>query len=117
MFHRSKVAQVLTGLVTAPMLAALLAGCSQTAAPEPNIIQRAEGEKPAPPAPSGFLGSDYALLKPGAQGSGQQALLAYTNMTANFTSYNKVVIAPVTFWGDNDTNLSAADQQTLCDYF
>jgi hypothetical protein len=99
------------------MLAALLAGCSQTAAPEPNIIQRAEGEKPAPPAPSGFLGSDYALLKPGAEGSGQQALLAYTNMTANFTSYNKVMIAPVTFWGDNDTNLSAADQQTLCDYF
>ena len=104
-------------LFAAMMLATLVAGCSQTAAPEPNIIQRAEGEKPAAPPPSGFLGSDYSLLKPGAAGSGQQAMLAYTDMTANFTSYNKVMIAPVTFWGDTDSNLSAADQQTLCNYF
>ncbi len=117
MFHATKVGQLMTGLIAASMLAALLAGCSQTAAPEPNAIQRAQGETVAAPPPSGFLGSDYALLKPGAQGSGQQALLAYTNMTANFTSYNKVMIAPVTFWGDKDSNLSAADQQTLCNYF
>ncbi len=70
MFHATKVGQLMTGLIAASMLAALLAGCSQTAAPEPNAIQRAQGETVAAPPPSGFLGSDYALLKPGAQGSG-----------------------------------------------
>ena len=95
----------------------LLTACSQTAAPGPNIIQRAQGETPAAPPPSGFLGSDYSLLQPGAPGSGQEALLAYTNTSANFTAYNQIMIAPVTFWGDSDSNVSSADQQTLCNYF
>jgi hypothetical protein len=116
MIQRNKISKLAVGLA-AVLLGSMLTACSQTAAPEPNIIQRAEGEKPAAPAPSGFLGSDFALLKPGAEGSGQQAMLAYTDMTANFTSYSKVMIAPVTFWGDKDSNLSAADQQTLCNYF
>jgi hypothetical protein len=94
-----------------------LSSCSQTAAPEPTIIQRAQGETVAPPAASGFLGSDYSLLTPGAAGSGQEAMLAYTNMSANFTSYNKIMIAPVTFWADSDSKVSSGDQQALCNYF
>ena len=102
--------------MAASMLASLLAGCSQTAAPEPSIIQRAQGETVAPPPPTGFLGSDYSLMTPPAEGSGQKAMLVYTNMTANFTSYNKIMIAPVTFWAADDSKVNAADQQTLCNY-
>ena len=32
-------------------------------------------------------------------------------------SYNKIMIQPVTFWGDENTKISAADQQILCNYF
>jgi hypothetical protein len=94
----------------------LLAGCSETAAPEPSIIQRATGEKPAPPAPSGFLGNDYSLMTPPAEGSDQQAMLRYVNPNANWSSYTKIMIAPVTYWADDDSKVSAADQQALCNY-
>src|SRR4051794_890137 len=62
----------------------LLAACSQTAAPEPNVIQRAQGENPAPPR-SGFLGSNYSLLQPAAPGTGQEAMLAYFNPNGTFS--------------------------------
>ena len=105
------------GLVGAAFLGISLGGCSQTTAPEPNLIQRVEGTAPAAPPPSGFLGSDYSLLAAPAADSGQKAMLVYTNPTANFSQYNKIMIAPVTFWGGDDTKVSAADQQALCDYF
>lgn len=105
------------GTFAAFMLAAFVVGCSQTAAPGPNIAQRVEGEKPAVPPPSGFLGSDYSLLQPGAPGSGQEAMLAYINSSANWSTYNKIMIAPVTYWADNDSKLSSSEQQVLCDYF
>lgn len=95
----------------------LLVGCASTSAPAPNIIQRVQGETPAAPPPSGFLGSDYSLLTAPAEGSEQKAMLAYTSPNANFTSYNALIIMPVTYWGDNDSTLSASDQQILCDYF
>ncbi len=106
--------------------AASLLGCSQTAAPEPNVVERVQSETPAPPPPSGFLGSDYALLKPAGQGANapsivgnqqQQAALAYIAPGVNFSQYNKVIIAPVTYWADSDSTLSADQQQTLCNYF
>src|SRR5487761_1286882 len=106
----------LIGIFPAIMLVALIAGCAQTGAPAPNIIQRAQGETPAPPPPSGFLGNDYSLLSPPAEGSGQQAMLRYIAPTVNWSSYNKIMIAPVTFWADDDSKVSAADQQALCDY-
>ena len=116
--------QYQSGRVTAGLLfllisglLVLVSGCSQTAAQGPSIIERAKGETPAAPPPSGFLGSDYSLLQPGAPGSGQEAMLAYTNTAANFSSYNKIMIAPVTFWADNDSKVSSEDQQKLCDYF
>lgn len=111
-----KISKVLAGAAAAALLASLLAGCSQTAAPEPTIIQRAQGETVAAPASTGFLGSDYSLLKPPAEGSGQKAMLVYTDMNANFTSYSKIMIAPVTFWAADDSKVSAADQQNLCNY-
>jgi hypothetical protein len=104
------------GLLSVLVAGLLLAGCSQTAAPEPNLIQRASGETPAPPPPSGFLGNDYSLLTPPAEGSDQKAMLRYVNPSANWGSYNKIMIAPVTFWANDDSKVSAADQQALCDY-
>jgi hypothetical protein len=43
--------------------------------------------------------------------------LRYINPNAQWTQYNRVLIAPVTFWGGDDTKLSPADQHTLTNYF
>jgi uncharacterized protein DUF3313 len=111
------ITRFLCGTLPAIALAALAAGCAQTTAPAPTIVQRVQGEKPPPPPPTGFLGRDYSLLKAGAPGSGQEALLAYTDASANFGSYNKIMIAPVTYWAEDDSKLSAGEQQVLCNYF
>ena len=105
-----------TGLLTVLLGGSLLAGCSQTAAPEPSIIQRATGEKEAAPATTGFLGNDYSLLTPPAEGGDQKAMLRYVNPSANWSSYNKIMIAPVTYWAADDSKVSGADQQALCNY-
>src|SRR5229473_5492823 len=104
------------GLLSVVLAGLLLVGCSQTAAPEPSVIQRATGEKEAAPAPSGFLGNDYSLLTPPAEGGDQKAMLRYVNPDAHWSSYNKVMIAPVTFWAADDSKVSGADQQALCNY-
>ncbi len=103
-------------LISTALLAFLLAGCSQTAAPAPNIIERAQGETAAPPPPTGFLGNDYSLMTPPAEGSDQKAMLRYVNPNVNWGSYNQIMIAPVTFWAADDSEVSAADQQALCNY-
>jgi Protein of unknown function (DUF3313) len=116
MFQGCKVSRLLTGIVIATFCGSLLSGCSQTAAPEPTIIQRAQGETAAAPAPTGFLGSDYSLMTAPTEGSDQKAMLRYLNPNAKWSSYNKIMIAPVTFWAGDDSKVSAADQQSLCDY-
>jgi hypothetical protein len=107
----------MAGLLSLLLAGILMAGCAQTVAPQPNIIQRTQGETPAPPPPSGFLGSDYSLLQPAAPGSDQQAMLRYVNPSANWSSYNQIMVVPVTFWAADDTKVSEHDQQVLCDYF
>lgn len=116
MNHKMRNIKLSTGLLSVMLAGWLLAGCSQTAAPEPNLLQRAQGETPAPPPPSGFLGNDYSLLTPPAEGSDQKAMLRYVNPNVNWSSYNKIMIAPVTFWAADDSKVSAADQQALCNY-
>jgi hypothetical protein len=116
MNRKNKTIKATTGLLSVLLSGLLLAGCSQTAAPDPNIIQRAEGETPAPPPPTGFLGNDYSLLTPPAAGTDQKAMLRYVNPNANWSSYTKIMIAPVTYWAADDSKVSAADQQALCDY-
>jgi hypothetical protein len=116
MNHRNRSIRFATSLLSATLAGWLLASCSQTAAPEPNIIQRAQGETAAPPPPTGFLGNDYSLLTPPAEGSDQQAMLRYVSSNASWSSYNKIMVAPVTFWAADDSKVTAADQQVLCDY-
>ena len=112
----TKLTSVASSMLAMTFLGLLLAGCSQTAAPAPSLIERAQGETPAPPPPSGFLGNDYSLLTPPAEGSDQKAMLRYVNPNVNWSSYNRLLIAPVTFWAPDDSKISTADQQTLCNY-
>jgi len=88
-----------------------LAGCSATQAPQNPITQQ---EAPrAVPAFSGFLG-DYTKLQVGSE---NQAAYRYVNPSVNWTQYHAVMIAPVTFWGSDNSSVSPKDQETLCDYF
>jgi hypothetical protein len=116
MIHGTNGSKLVTGLVSTMLAGLLLAGCSQTAAPEPSIIQRMQGETVAPPPPTGFLGSDYSLMTPPADASDQKAMLRYINPSATWSNYNKIMVAPVTFWAADDSKVSAADQQALCNY-
>jgi hypothetical protein len=61
-----------------------------------------------------FLSNDCSLLTTGGK---NQAGLIYTNPAAQWSQYNKVMIHPVTFWGDNSTQVSASDQHMLVNYF
>lgn len=61
-----------------------------------------------------FLANDCALLTTGGK---DQAGLRYVNPAAQGSQYNKVMIDPVTFWGDNATSISASDQHMLVNYF
>ena len=115
MRNHDEIWKLLRGTLPAIAFAALIAGCAQTAAPAPTMVQRVQGEKPAPPPPTGFLGRDYSLLKAGAEG--QEAMLAYTDGGANFSSYRMILITPVTYWAEDDSKLSAHEQQVLCNYF
>jgi Protein of unknown function (DUF3313) len=126
MNQRNRGIKLTAGFLAVALAASFLASCAQTAAPEPNIVERAQSETPPPPPPSGFLGADYALLKPAGPGStnpsiigpqGQESLLAYVAPGVNFSQYNKVIIAPVTYWADSDSTISANEQQVLCNYF
>jgi len=117
MNHKSSYLKLTTGLASAMLAGWLLVACSETTGAAPNAIQRAQGEAPAPPPPSGFLGSDYSLLQPASANPGQKAALAYTNPNANFASYSKIIISPVTYWADSDSTISADQQQVLCNYF
>src|SRR6266481_4007990 len=115
MNHKKKT--IATSLLSVMLAGWLLTGCSETVAPSPNIFQRAQGATAAPPPPSGFLGNDYSLLTPPTKGSDQQEMLRYRNANINSSIYNAVIIAPVTFWINDDSKIPAADRQILCNYF
>ena len=65
---------------------------------------------------AGFL-PDASLLRPGGSG---QAALVYRNPTANFSSYNKVILEPVAIWTPPDSQLNtvpAVQRQAVADSF
>jgi hypothetical protein len=79
-----------------------LAACSVTEQSKPDTLQQ-----------TGFL-KDYSQLQPGTK---DQALLVYINPNAQWRQYTRVMIAPVTFWGDSSSKVSVEDQQQLCSYY
>jgi hypothetical protein len=93
------------GLVTATLfLAGMLTGCS--------VTQKEAVEKSSLSS-SGFLGPDYSRLAPGGEG---QTSLRYINPSAQWTQYNKILVMPVSFWGNEATKIPLADQQALCNF-
>jgi len=64
---------------------------------------------------SGFLG-DYWMLTPGNTEKGQ-ALLRYINPAANWRQYNRIIIDPVVFYGDDKSKISPDNQLALTTYF
>src|SRR5262249_42743903 len=64
---------------------------------------------------SGFLG-DYSELTPGNTDKGQ-ALLRYINPAANWRQYNKIILDPVVFYGDDKSKISPDTQLALTTYF
>ncbi len=85
-------------------LALLLGGCATTQQASLGSVKK-----------SGFLG-DYSQLKPGDAAKGQ-ALLSYINPHAHWTQYKKVMIDPVTYWGDDKSKFLPPDQRALTTYF
>jgi hypothetical protein len=79
-----------------------LAACSVTEQAKPDTVQQ-----------TGFL-KNVSQLQPGAK---DQAVLVYIDPNARWSQYTKVMIEPVTFWGDASSNVSAQDQQQLCSYY
>ena len=55
----------------------------------------------------------------GAKSEGGVALanLRYLNPSAQWAKYDKVLIAPVTYWAGDDSNISPEDQHKLTDFF
>lgn len=91
-----------TGTAIATLvLLGTMAGCA--------VTQQASVQRAAAP---GFLG-DVSLLTPGDK---DQAFLRYVSPAAQWTQYRKVLLEPVTFWGDDKTRISAKDQQMLCNF-
>jgi len=63
---------------------------------------------------SGFLG-DYSQFE---EGGGDKALLFNINPTADWASYSKVMLDPVTVWKDEQTkDVAPEDLQKLADFF
>ena len=85
-------------------LALTVGGCAATKQASPGSVKE-----------SGFLG-DYSRLKPGDAAKGQ-ALLTYINPDARWSQYKKVMIDPVTYWGDDSSKFLPPDQQALTTYF
>ena len=73
-----------------------LSGCQRT--------KQARGVQP-----SGFLG-DYSKLKPGEKG---EALLVYADPEAKFSGYDKVLIEPVTIWGNEESGINDVSEEDL----
>jgi hypothetical protein len=107
--------KVLTGIVAAGLVAALLAsGCSTTVESKPAAEKALESGGPLPPAVTGFFGADASRLAPGPQGG---AALAWINPNAQWSSYTKIQLMPVEFWAAADSKVPPADQATLTEYF
>jgi len=65
---------------------------------------------------SGFL-SDYSMLRRGKEG---QAISVYWNEQADFNSYTKIMIEPVTIWANPDAEVNevpAEERQELANAF
>lgn len=108
-------------MVVGTALVAAMAGCTTTQ--QVKVSEMKTGDKSATHCP--FLGAELcAKLTPTetpgrlSVGGGEPVMgLRYMNPDARWTQYKKIMIAPVSFWGSDDTTISQADQLALTNYF
>jgi len=91
-------------LCTIVALGTMVTGCS--------VTQKAPVANPGtcamiPPSTCAYL----------APGTSEQAGLRYVNPNVQWSQYTKIMINPVTFWGPEASEMSAADQQALTNYY
>jgi Protein of unknown function (DUF3313) len=98
----------------AAVLASFLSACSATSQGQVALQQETPTGQTAPTGAAQFLGSDAALLQPGAEG---QAAFVYINPNVQWGNYKKVMLKPVEFWDNPDTSVSPDDQKMLTSYF
>ena len=77
------------------------------------------GTKESPTGTScAFLSPDVCKrLEPADTGKADVMGLRYVNPNAQWTHYKKILLAPVGFWGGDDTSVSKEDQIALTNYF
>ena len=109
--NRNAVTIFMTGALA---LMFLCAGCSTTVESQPEAAKAVESGGPLPQSVTGFLGPDASKLAPGPKGG---AALVWVNPSAQWSSYNKILIEPVQFWAAADSKVSTSDQQVLTTYF
>lgn len=95
--------KIRTTLVSIVIGTAVLTGCYQT--------YQVKEE----PSFSGFLGNNYAKLKPGK--GPDQAALGYISPDADFRRYKVLFVAPVLFYSSAGKDLSPRNRQTLANNF
>ena len=83
-------------LVAGLVLLSVIAGCASPRRPMRQDV-------------SGFL-DDYSVLRPGAPG---EVALVYRNPKADWTSYDKVLLEPVTLWRSGRKSLDAVPEEDL----
>jgi hypothetical protein len=101
-------------LAGAILLTGVLSACSATSQGQVALQQETPAGQTAPTGAAQFLGSDAALLQPGAEG---QAAYVYINPNVQWSNYKKVMLKPVEFWDNPDTSVSPDDQKMLTSYF
>jgi len=108
------LAMSLALLAGAAVLASVLSACAATTQGQVALQQQTPTGQTDPTGAAQFLGSDAALLQPGAEG---QAAYVYINPNVQWSNYKKVMLKPVEFWDSPDTSVSPDDQKMLTSYF
>jgi hypothetical protein len=112
---RGKGLAMSLGLLSgALVLTGALSACSATSQGQVALQQQTPTGQTDPTGAAQFLGSDAALLQPGAEG---QAAYVYINPNVQWSNYKKVMLKPVEFWDNPDTTVSPDDQKMLTSYF
>ena len=96
------------------VLIGALSACSATSQGQVALQQQTPTGQTDPTGAAQFLGSDAALLQPGAEG---QEAYVYINPNVQWSNYKKVMLKPVEFWDNPDTTVSPDDQKMLTSYF
>jgi hypothetical protein len=91
---------------TVALLAVTACAARQTELP---AAQQRPAAQQVPPDVSGFL-DDYSLLRPGGPG---EVMLVYRNPDADWASYDKVLLEPVTLWRSGQKSFDAVPENDL----